>query len=99
MRTLLISFMMASSALAHDAPTGWSYPANCCSNYDCREIPAEDVKEVWNGYHMTKSKLHEIVPYQSGMVKDSPDGAFHWCTQGGTDAGKTICLFVPPRSF
>lgn len=40
------------------------------------------------------------IPMSDKRIKDSPDGRFHRCAhQAGLDAGKTICLFVPPRGF
>jgi hypothetical protein len=42
----------------------------------------------------------EVLAYSDRRIKDSPDGEFHWCAhEAGLDAGKTICLFVPPSSF
>ena len=93
-----------SSALAHDAkptaakPQGWSYPFACCANYDCRTTHTGEVLEKPEGYVIAGTG--EVVPMSDKRVKDSPDGDFHWCAhQAGLDAGKTICLFVPPRSY
>ena len=93
-----------SSAFAHDAkptaakPQGWSYPFACCANYDCRTTHSGEVLEKPNGYVIAGTG--EVVPMTDKRVKDSPDGEFHWCAhQAGLDAGKTICLFVPPRSY
>ncbi len=36
---------------------------------------------------------------RDARIKESPDGEFHWCSVGGSDAGATVCLFVPPRGF
>lgn len=93
----LIAATIASAAAAHDAPTGWSYPASCCSTTDCRAVPASRVKETAAGYVIQIS--NETVPYRDPRVKDSPDGDLHLCTVGGSDIGRTLCLFVPPRSF
>ena len=97
-------FAIASSAFAHDAkptaakPQGWSYPFACCANYDCRTTHTGEVLEKPEGYVIAGTG--EVVPMSDKRVKDSPDGDFHWCAhQAGLDAGKTICLFVPPRSY
>lgn len=93
----------AGAARAHDAPptpaqpNGWMYPQLCCSGYDCRPVPAEDVVEGPQGYVIRPTG--ELVPMSSTKVKDSPDGEFHWCSVAGADDGKTICLFVPPRAY
>lgn len=39
----------------------------------------------------------ELVPYTDERVKTSPDGLYHWCSAGGSETGRTICLYVPPR--
>lgn len=91
-------------AFSHDAkptaakPLGWSYPFACCANYDCRTAHTGEVLEKPEGYVIAGTG--EVVPMTDKRVKDSPDGEFHWCAhQAGLDAGKTICLFVPPRSY
>ncbi|TGQ64520.1 hypothetical protein EN829_027750 [Mesorhizobium sp. M00.F.Ca.ET.186.01.1.1] len=96
--------LLTGPALAHDAkptaalPQGWSYPFACCANYDCRTTHSGEVLEKPEGYVIAGTG--EVVPMTDRRVKDSPDGEFHWCAhQAGLDAGKTICLFVPPRSY
>lgn len=90
----------ASDADAHEAVSGWSYPMQCCSGYDCRPIggsesdKAERVYETALGYRFLTSD--EVIPYGDPRVKVSPDGEYHWCTVQGKSDGKTICLFVPP---
>ena len=87
-------------AAAHDAPKGWTYPFSCCSDYDCRPVTAGRegiVQERPEGYVIATTG--EVVPYSDARVKHSPDGDFHWCSVAGKADGRTICLFVPPRSF
>lgn len=86
-----------SAAFGHEAPTGWSYPSNCCSNHACREIKSDQVKETPAGYTILLSG--ETVPYGDPRVIDSPDGRFHWCSTAGLDNGFTLCLYVPPRAY
>lgn len=95
---------LMAPALAHDAkptaakPQGWSYPFACCANYDCREVSQTSISERPEGYVIKDTG--EVVAYSDRRIKDSPDGEFHWCAhQAGLDAGKTICLFVPPSSY
>lgn len=104
---VVTTLICIGAALAHDAtptallPQGWSYPFQCCANYDCEQIQDSDISEPsskTNGY--TIKKTGEIVPWGDQRIKDSPDGKFHWCAhKAGLDAGKTICLFVPPPSY
>jgi hypothetical protein len=100
---LLTSALLASGAYAHQAtptaakPQGWSYPFSCCSGYDCREVADAAISERPEGYVINGTG--EVLGYQDARIKDSPDGRWHWCSVAGADDGRTICLFVPPRSF
>ena len=94
---------MSSPAAAHDAkptaakPQGWSYPFSCCSGYDCREVSSKQISEKPEGYVIKGTG--EVVAYSDARLKDSPDGEYHWCSVAGADDSRTICLFVPPRSY
>lgn len=96
---LLLGIAMAHEALPTAAkPQGWAYPLSCCSNYDCRQVASGAISERPEGFVIPSTG--EIVGYQDKRIRHSPDGEFHWCAhQSGVDAGRTICLFVPPRSF
>lgn len=97
MKTALLAILLTStSAMAHDAPSGWSYPFSCCSNQDCREVPDASIRETPAGYLASNG---ETIPYADKRIKDSPDGKFHLCTISGREDGRALCLFVPPRSF
>ncbi len=98
---LLIAFaavcLSSLRAEAHDAKSGWSYPFSCCSGYDCREVNETSVRERPEGYVIQGTG--EVLGYHDVRLKDSPDGEFHWCSVAGANDGRTICLFVPPRSY
>jgi len=89
--------LLASSAFAHDAPSGWTYPPECCSSIDCREVKESEIREVPGGYYVEKSQ--EMISYKSYKAKDSLDGKYHLCTEGGVDGAKVFCIFIPPRAF
>ncbi|GIL03210.1 MAG: hypothetical protein BroJett030_31090 [Alphaproteobacteria bacterium] len=86
-----------ATARAHDAPSGWSYPFNCCSGYDCRAVPTRAVSTGPDGYVIASTG--EVVAYSDQRVRHSPDGEYHWCSVAGKDDGRTICLFVPDQVF
>lgn len=98
----VLSFLMVC-AQAHDAmptaakPQGWTYPFYCCSGYDCRAVPQTAIKERPEGYVIRNTG--EVVTYKDTRLRDSPDGDYHWCSVSGADNTRTICLFVPPRSY
>lgn len=86
---------MCYVALPHEAPKGWSYPTRCCSGIDCREVAPKAIREVKTGWVIVATS--EILKFGDPRIKDSPDGAFHWCSYMGKEDTKTICLFVPPQ--
>jgi hypothetical protein len=95
--SLALALPNALPALAHDAPTGWSYPFSCCSGYDCREVSSKAISEKPDGYVIKGTG--EVVAYSDTRLKNSPDGEYHWCSVAGANDTRTICLFVPPHSF
>jgi hypothetical protein len=94
---VLATMAWMAPSFAHDAPSGWSYPMNCCSNYDCREIPDASISTKSDGYQLAQNG--EVIPYSDQRLRNSPDGHYHWCSRNGQDSGATICLFVPPQAF
>lgn len=91
----------SDDAVAHQAPTGWSYPWSCCSNLDCREIGIDAISEPSESDpdYVIRPIGERLAP-DDRRVRQSPNGAFRWCAhQAGVDAGHTICLFVPARGF
>ena len=60
---VLAWYFLASTASAHDAPTGWTYPYSCCSGQDCREVtsgPQGRVRETPQGYQIASTG--EVMP-------------------------------------
>lgn len=91
------SAFAVGGADAHDAVSGWAYPNSCCSGYDCREVKETAISERPEGYVIQGTG--EVLGYRDTRLKDSPDGEFHWCSVAGKNDSRTICLFVPPRSY
>lgn len=94
---LLAAKLLVPAAYAHEAPTGWTYPRECCSDRDCRMVALGDVHEGPDGYLIRQSG--ELIPYSDARVKPSPDGEFHWCPVAYDAEIYTICLFAPPRGY
>ncbi|MDR6953831.1 hypothetical protein J2X65_003194 [Ancylobacter sp. 3268] len=82
-----------SIGFAHEAPSGWEYPRDCCSAYDCYPVPAGALRFGPGG--ITVEATGETFPSRSTIVRPSGDGAFHRCSRAGDPAKPTICLFVP----
>ena len=89
--------LFADHVHAHDAPSGWSYPTECCSGRDCREVADTAIGEEHQGYVIRNTG--ELVGYRDSRVKESPDGHFHWCSVEGAEHTRTVCLFVPPKEL
>ncbi len=79
-------------APAHEAPSGWKYPLECCSDRDCAELSEADIPKPLPGGDWLLS-TGEIVP--RSKVKWSPDGHYHLCR--GVSGGMIFCLFVVPQ--
>lgn len=94
---LIAASLWPAAGKAHDAPSGWSYPFSCCSNQDCRPVATKAISEKPQGYVINVTG--EVVPYADARIRSSPDGEFHWCSVAGEAKSRTLCLFVPPRSF
>lgn len=95
---ILIPLLTISPTWAHESAQGWSYPYSCCANHDCKSMATSAISEKVEGYVVQETG--EVVGYTDRRIRDSPDGQFHWCAhQSGVDAGRTICLFVPPRAY
>jgi hypothetical protein len=85
-------------AAAHDAPSGWTYDMECCSNHDCR-LERSEVKATPLGWFVTSTG--EIIRYGDRRIHESKDGDFHRCLmqKGVNGPGMTRCLYVPPMGL
>lgn len=84
---------VSGGARAHD----W-YPLECCHDRDCW-VAGSGGKEsapvpMLQGWRLGDGA---IIPY--AKVRNSPDGQFHVCRQGGTLSGGVICFFAPVQGF
>lgn len=85
--------------LAFWSGPAWShewFPADCCSGFDCRVVPADHVKTTARGFVIPGNP--EVVPYNSPKIRQTPpegEGAYAVCTKGGAVDGAVICLYIP----
>lgn len=89
---LVVIAACVRNVYAHDAPSGWTYPAKCCGSRDCIPLAAEAVVEFKFGYWITATG--ETV--EESRATPSPDGRFHACRNLVT--GKLTCFFAPVRN-
>lgn len=71
---------LPKNAEGHNAPSGWKYPIECCSNTDCYPIDWADIEYVAGEGWLIKD-TGQIVPFDKVQV--SPDERFHICVHGG----------------
>lgn len=101
----VLLMVLGTAANAHNAPSGWIYPLDCCSNTDCEPIPApEETSEGWH-IRFTSQRFGPIdafVPH--GRERPSGDGSFHACfVDQGTnivvrkcnEAAGQCCFWLP----
>ncbi len=106
MKALLAIALLAFAgpAMAHQAPSGWEYPLECCSQRDCAKVDASAVKERRGGWHVTVAPgSHPMVPADGPPVlafiaiadaRPSPDGDWHICLHPSDK--RVLCFFAPP---
>jgi len=91
----LILALLISSAMAHEAPSGWSYPSDCCGGSECRPIVCSTIQDhsdgsvSWLGLFFTRNQ-----------VKVSHDASCHVCVSYDAAAGSQRryphCIFLSP---
>jgi hypothetical protein len=85
---------LASPALSHDAPSGWSYPPRCCGGRDCQALPRNAVKWTPAGWLILETG--ETIP--ESEAEQSPDNEFHRCRTAVSDRGsktRSGCFWAP----
>jgi hypothetical protein len=91
-----------SAALAHNAPSGWSYDPACCSDRDCAPVPARFIRATPAGLEISipagahpfvaGEALREVVPYADPRIRPSGDGQHHACV---SPSRRLLCIYLP----
>ena len=55
--SLTLSLAIVLPVMAHEAPTGWRYGWECCSNQDCRQLAGSEVEEGPAGYRALAARI------------------------------------------
>ena len=93
MTPLVIAACLAVSPI-HEAPSGWSYPKDCCANQDCRPISCSTIIDHPDG---SVSWLGLI--FEKEKVKISHDASCHVCVgydQSRRNVRYGHCIFLSP---
>ncbi len=78
-----------STALAHDAQTGMTYPFSCCGGQDCKPVPCDELVEQDNGWW---EYLPTHTPFPPHVVQPSQDRFCHICVTPSVKQGR--CAFI-----
>lgn len=88
---LTAAFLCAAAfmaAQAHDAPSGWPYPRDCCGGTDCAPLRAGDLEYTAQGWRVKQTG--EVIPLSA--VQPSGDRQNHRCRmEPGDPASETRC--------
>ncbi len=98
---------LTAPARAHQAPSGWTYPVECCSDtQDCQTISGSDVTSDEDGYIVTLAPgEHRHAPeggtfyMLDNQIKPSGDDNFHVCIHEYTNGPGAICLYIPQQGL
>jgi hypothetical protein len=72
---------------AHEAPSGWSYPIECCSGHDCFAIKTDELLEQKDGSWLYTARN---LKFPKASIRPSQDRHFHVCIFNGLP----LCAFV-----
>jgi hypothetical protein len=83
---LLLAILLACAS-AHDAPSGWAYPPQCCGEVDCHPVGCDELIEGKSG-----SWSYGKVRFAASQISPSEDGACHVCINPNSNA--PLCAFI-----
>lgn len=95
---ILALILLAASGwpvFSHEAPSGWHYDADCCSNQDCAPADAIEMLTLTAGERpvmvvTTKFGKRPVTPQTK--IRESKDSQTHACIY----MNALICLYVAP---
>lgn len=84
----LVILLYPHPAHGHEAVTGWSYPAHCCSDSDCSHA----IRAIRNpDGSLTVTTKHGTATFPASFkYEPSPDGLIHACFTSTT----LYCLYL-----
>lgn len=102
---VLAVLIAIDAAAAHDAPSGWTYPLECCYPGECEQVSSDRVKITQAtdgsgpGYLLDGKWWFPVTPRPSLSlnVRPSEDEHFHACWRYRTnhDNYGPRCFFAP----
>jgi hypothetical protein len=83
--------LIVAIVLAHDAPSGWQYPSQCCTNQHCREVPCSTIERLGDTIYRYHRSTTFYLDFPAITHAYSPDGKCHTCINGH----QPLCIFTP----
>jgi hypothetical protein len=102
-RLVAAVLLLCAGAQAHQAPAGWDYAKECCSDTDCAPVPEGAIREAPGGWSVTIEPgthpmvpkgavpLVTFIPHGDARVRISGDEHRHACV--GV-SGWIYCIYV-----
>lgn len=89
---VLVALLYSPASMAHEAITGWTYPAHCCGGDDCGHA----ISAIRNpDKSLTVTTKHGTATFPPDFKHlPSPDGLIHGCFTATT----LYCLFLSTGS-
>lgn len=94
MKTLACLLLLTTSAVAHEAPSGWKYDHDCCHDRDC--APVENLTYLNDGTMLARTKHGEGKVTSQTQRRPSGDTEYHACIMPSTN--HVICFYAPGGS-
>ena len=90
----LAFFVTVLVASAHQAPSGWTYPAECCNEHDCEPIACDSVTETKSGL------LWKSLEFTGNQIKATGDKDCHACAAKDGTGKPTVprYIFIHPTT-
>lgn len=98
---LLLQLAATGSAFAHQAPSGWEYGRECCSNRDCAQVAAPRITPEGMLFHLpvgahpatAREALTLLVPHRDRAIHPSGDEFWHLCIH--PELRVFYCVYMP----
>lgn len=104
---LAMNLIINARARAHQAPSGWEYPKECCDGMDCAPVPFR-VQPTFRdggvefrlkpGDHPMITTQEHVIFWKTEALLRSPDDEWHICLRENDDHVEVYCVYQP-RNF
>lgn len=102
----LLAALAWTAAIAHEAPSGWEYGGDCCSDRDCRPAKSGEVTFQACGWYVETTG--ECYAEGDSHLRQSGDQLVHVCINERAmlygyaptpQAKHVVCIYLPKGKF